>query len=138
MDVVTAKTIARRDNCKSVLEWMKKAAARRGALVSLSSVDESAPVKARIDFGRWIADCECNGAEYVDPDEPVFLCLSCLNQAHGGRLRRVIFPPEEIRKRIEERLKPENHHSWNEQEEPVSEIEKELERELGRGESHAV
>lgn len=37
------------------------------------------PVQARLDAGRWIADCPigCGGAEMVSQADPVFLCLSC-------------------------------------------------------------
>ena len=59
------------------------------------------PVQARIDFGRWIADCECGGAEYVDPDDPVFFCQSCGNAEVDGKLRKVIFPKPEERDLIE-------------------------------------
>lgn len=51
-------------------------------------------VLARVDFGRWIADCECGGAGYVDPSDPVFLCTACGNLSSGGKFRPVIFPPD--------------------------------------------
>jgi len=37
------------------------------------------PVPARIDAGRWLADCPlgCGGAEMVSAADPVFLCISC-------------------------------------------------------------
>ncbi len=116
MDVITAKTIARRDGCKTVTDWIKKAALRRNVRVSPAVCD--AQVVARIDHGRWIADCECKGAEYVDPDEPVFFCFSCLNAGCRGALRPVKFPPAEIREQIETTLSEENYNSWNEEEEP--------------------
>ena len=47
------------------------------------------PVIARIDHGRLIADCECNGAELVDPVDLRFFCFSCGNQATGGKMRPV-------------------------------------------------
>ena len=36
-------------------------------------------VPARIDGGRWLADCPlaCGGAEMVSAADPVFLCVSC-------------------------------------------------------------
>lgn len=49
------------------------------------------PVKARVDCGRWLADCECGGASYVDIGGN-FFCTSCQNKEHGGKLRRVVFP----------------------------------------------
>lgn len=116
MDLVTAKTIAKIDRCRSVVEWLIKAAARKG--ISLDLEIGETEVTARIDHGRWIADCECNGAEYVDPDEPIFFCLSCMNAANGGKLRPVKFPPVKIRAKIEARLSADNFNSWNEKEEP--------------------
>ena len=47
------------------------------------------PVKARIDHERLIADCECNGAEYVDPDDLRFFCHSCGNKSNDGYYRPV-------------------------------------------------
>lgn len=61
-------------------------------------------VYARIDFSRWIADCECGGASYVDMADDFFYCSSCGNQAHDGKARHVIFPNEGDRKKIEEEL----------------------------------
>lgn len=35
-------------------------------------------VRARIDAGRWVADCpRCQGAELVSRTRPVFVCGSC-------------------------------------------------------------
>jgi len=116
MEIVTSKTIARKDGCKSTFEWLQKAALRRG--YTLKNQIGKLPVRARIDHGRWIADCECKGAEYVDPDEPIFFCLSCLNVNHGGKLRPVVFPPVKVRKKIETELEAKNFNSWNEKEEP--------------------
>jgi len=116
MEITTAKTIANKDNCKTTFEWLQKAALRKG--LKLSKQIGKSPVTARIDHGRWIADCECKGAEYVDPVEPIFFCLSCMNANHGGLLRPVVFPPYKIRKKIEAGLGPKNFNSWNEKEEP--------------------
>jgi hypothetical protein len=49
-------------------------------------------VQARIDFGRWLADCDCGGAGYVDPDHPIFACASCGNRTHAGDFLTVVFP----------------------------------------------
>ena len=52
-------------------------------------------MNASVDFGRWLADCpDCNGAEYVDPDEPVFFCLSCGNEDNNHQARPVVFPED--------------------------------------------
>ena len=56
------------------------------------TVDPSHPIKAFIDTGRWGAQCECGGAEYVEFDDPVFWCFNCGNVVAGGKLRPVQFP----------------------------------------------
>ena len=58
---------------------------------------KGAPILARIEHGRWIADCECRGAEFVDPEWPVFVCCSC-----GAGPRPVAFPGD--RHQIESEL----------------------------------
>jgi hypothetical protein len=68
------------------------------------------PVQARILYGRWMADCpECNGANDVDPNEPVFLCTSC---GWPGMLTRVLFPEnsEAIEHELLKRPRPENRN----------------------------
>lgn len=55
----------------------------------------AAPAVARVDSGRWIADCpaaSCGGAEFVWFDSPVFFCLSCGNVAVAGKWRVVELP----------------------------------------------
>jgi len=64
--------------------------------------DDDPPVIARIDYGRWLADCECGGAELVSFKDPFFFCLSCGNFSCGGRARKVEFP--RIRAAIESEL----------------------------------
>jgi hypothetical protein len=70
------------------------------------------PVWARIERGRWIADCDavieghkCGGAEWVAPDVP-FFCFSCGNATTKGQARPVIFPKnkDEIEAAMMERL----------------------------------
>lgn len=51
-----------------------------------------APVVAIVNGGRWIAPCECGGAEYVDAETRLFMCCSCFNTAHGHRWRLVELP----------------------------------------------
>jgi hypothetical protein len=58
---------------------------------------------ARINWGRWLADCpaapcanpvtgeRAGGAEYVSPGLP-FMCQWCWNQEIAGRFREVDFP----------------------------------------------
>lgn len=71
------------------------------------------PVTAEIDYGRWIAKCECGGAEYVSPKHPLFFCFSCGNEQFGGKARNVIFPSNSERSKIEAALleREQNEHS---------------------------
>ncbi len=99
--VITAKDLADREGYGSVAERIEKLAIRYKHSFANDRL-AGKPVIARIDFGRWLADCECGGAEYVDPDEPIFFCISCGNAAVSGRARQVIFP--EDRKAIEDEV----------------------------------
>lgn len=80
---------------------------------------------ARIDWGRWLADCpavpcahpvtaeRAAGAEYVAPGLP-FMCQWCWNQNIEGRFREVDFPAE--KKALEALMlhRPEvDMRSWN-------------------------
>lgn len=95
-----------RDGVKTVKERIKKLQAqhmKRGFSVPVHfNSNGSAPVKARIWQGHWVADCECKGAEFVDYNEPVFFCWSCGNATHAGNVRDVIFPKD--REKIEEKI----------------------------------
>lgn len=79
----------------------------RGIAVTIKDLDKEpsgAPVYARISRGQWIADCECNTAAFVDPDEPLMFCFGCGNRSNGSRPRPVVFPPREERLEIERLL----------------------------------
>jgi len=60
------------------------------------------PIYAIVNTGRWIAECECGGAEIVEPDDPIFFCFSCGNSCVKGAVRPVVFP--ENREEIEHLL----------------------------------
>lgn len=102
--IIRGRDIAAIRGAKNYREWVIRIARQR-SLPFTGLATNKDPVFARIDFGRWIADCECGGAEYVDPDDPIFFCLSCGNQAHDGKARRVVFPKnrEEIETAVLER-----------------------------------
>lgn len=50
------------------------------------------PVIAYINAGRWLARCECGGCEFVDLEQPLFMCCSCWNAGVGHRWRVVRLP----------------------------------------------
>lgn len=73
---------------------LPKLAAAIGARVpALSVVADVEPTIARVDWGRWIADCPCGGAEMVWIEGPhVIWCASCGNAALAGQWRPVALP----------------------------------------------
>lgn len=110
--IKTAKDIVKRDGCMSVEEWIRRLATRRH--IAVRDIDDKFPVVARIDHSRWIADCDCGGAEYVDPDETIFFCFSCNNVAFNGKIRTVTFPLKEKLEEIYSGLGEQNNFSWTE------------------------
>lgn len=97
--ILTASDFAKVAGFKDAREMMR---ARTAAIYDTPPVEgEAPPVVARVDFGRWLADCECGGAELIDPADPFFYCYSCGNFAHGGIIRPVIVPDGGVRDRIE-------------------------------------
>jgi hypothetical protein len=102
--IITALDYAKQNGCKTVREHLEKIQAKMKKRYDtpLTGTPKGKPVAAEINFGRWIARCpDCNGAEDVDPNEPIFYCFSCGNFSNNGRPRSVIFPPTKERKAIE-------------------------------------
>ncbi len=100
--IITAKHYAEREGCATVRERILK---RREMMhkknnIALQVLGLDAPsgqvVRARIWQGQWIGDCECGGAEFVDPSEPIFYCFSCANRENKNRVRPVAFPVERV------------------------------------------
>lgn len=96
--IITAKDVASREMYLSAHDWAvgysRKLAQRGRIALPWTGVINGSLIKARIDWGRWLADCPyCNGAEYVDPDEPFLFCLSCGMQKNSGAALPVEFPP---------------------------------------------
>ena len=61
-------------------------------------------ITARVDFGRWLADCQCGSAQYVEPGEP-FYCAECGMAWNEHLACQVVFPEtkEEIEQELMER-----------------------------------
>jgi hypothetical protein len=110
--VKTAKDKATEEKFKSVTERITVFAVRFNHKF-VNDRTAGNPVYARIDYGRWIADCECGGAEMVDPNEPIFFCLSCGNKVTSGRARKVEFPKDRVKIETETMQQPEGGwQSW--------------------------
>ena len=75
------------------------------------SVDEGEPLKAFVNRGRWLVQCECGGAEHAW-EEGLFICRSCFNSGHGHRVRLSVFPKD--RAKIEDLLnvRPLDNRHW--------------------------
>jgi len=96
--IITADDYAKREGAKNIRERIKrhigKITRQYPGVTIRHDLDNviTAPVYACIYRGSWIAYCECRGAEFVTPSDPIFYCLSCYNRSHGGRARPVVFP----------------------------------------------
>jgi len=78
-----------------ILKHRQNIFVKRGVSITIRDLDKEPigiSVNARIWQGQWIADCECNGASFVDPAEPIFFCFSCLNRQNDMKPRPVNFP----------------------------------------------
>lgn len=77
----------------------------KSQLLALGTVREDAKTVARIEGGRWIADCPfCPSAQVVSPTDPRFLCAGydgCSNIDIGGAYATIVFPADEVLARIE-------------------------------------
>ncbi len=105
--IITALDYAKRNNCSTVRAHIEMICAdkiKRGLMdrkIDLGHVSGK-KAYAELNYGQWIARCECGGAEAVDPGEPIFFCHSCGNYANKGKLRPVVFPDD--RKEIEKEV----------------------------------
>ena len=54
-------------------------------------ISDGIPLKACVNRGRWLIQCECDGAEYAF-EEGLFMCQSCWNTNHQHKYRRFVFP----------------------------------------------
>jgi len=83
------------------------------AQIGLTTEDcsKSPPLKARINHGRWVVDCECKGAELAW-DEGLFMCQSCWNDGHGNQLRRVEYPRNHSKIEAILLVRPIDNRNW--------------------------
>lgn len=106
--IITAMDVAKRDSQRTVRDWIRVTSIQlkmKGACPVVFSGNMGAgKAYAYISNGRWLAVCDepgCAGCEYVDPQEPVFFCLTCGNGGSGNG-KQVIFPKDH--ERIEQAL----------------------------------
>lgn len=79
-------------------DFLETVLRQRGARQLMQMVNRTSrgkPVCARVAHNRWIGDCECGGAEVVDPDAgDSFYCLSCYNEVNSHLPRPLEFPAD--------------------------------------------
>ena len=99
--IITAKDYSEREGAggsvrERILKTREMYHKRKNIALMVNGIDaaQGAAVRARIWQGQWIADCECGGAEFVEPTEPIFYCFSCGNRANNNYVRPVEFPVE--------------------------------------------
>lgn len=69
-----------------VISWYEEAAQRR---LPRPTTELDGDLYARIDAGRWVAQCPCGSAQVVSPADPRMLCVGCLDG-----WRRLILPAD--------------------------------------------
>jgi hypothetical protein len=97
--IITAKDYGKGSARNYIRLSQQKIHTERGISVTINDLDSDptgVPVYARLWQSQWIADCDCNGASFVDPDEPVFFCFSCGNRSNGCKPRPVLFPENRV------------------------------------------
>ncbi|MEU0393804.1 hypothetical protein ABZ208_13675 [Streptomyces sp. NPDC006208] len=88
------------------LRWYEEKAQRR--LPRPQGTDLGPPTMARIDAGRWVADCPCGSAQVVTPEDPRMFCVECLPSAW----LRVRFPTDVAAAEATVAAKPQHERFW--------------------------
>jgi hypothetical protein len=77
--------------------WSQNASSTGDVTLPAAGIVLGGPVAvARVDHGRWIADCPtdgCGGAEFVSLSGQPFFCCECRNAATGHMPIPVALPP---------------------------------------------
>lgn len=74
----------------------------RGKLMKRpTKVSKKAVVYARVEHGRWLADCPwCRNAIFAPLTDPRFFCPECMNAAVHGEFVKLVVPKTEDREQI--------------------------------------
>jgi hypothetical protein len=92
--ILTGNDRAHELGFKSYREWILVMADKTGHRWNGEWSDSV--VYARVDFGRWIADCEVGHASYVEPSDDLFYCYMCGNEPTQGKARHTVFPEKRL------------------------------------------
>lgn len=87
-----------------VVRWYEEMMKRR---ISVGEGLLLETVYARINHGRWVADCTCGSAQFVSPADPRMWCVEC-----GTGWWQITFPPDYVA--VEEALDglPRAEQNW--------------------------
>ncbi|MFD0353519.1 hypothetical protein ACFVHW_07180 [Streptomyces sp. NPDC127110] len=90
-----------------VWRWYEQQAQRR-LVAPVGVLLGEPPIYARINHGRWVADCTCGSAQIVTPADPRFACPEC-----GYGWVQIVFPtdPAAAEKAVAERV-PAERNWW--------------------------
>jgi hypothetical protein len=101
-----------KSNWKDYKEQVLSPALKERLIPEQGCDNDSLPLKAYVNHGRWLVRCECGGCEYAW-EEGFFMCQSCFNAKHGHQYRKSVFP--ENRQQIEDLLvvRPLPNRNWN-------------------------
>jgi hypothetical protein len=99
-------------SAERVIRWVEEDHRRR--LPRPQGEDRSRPLHARIDAGRWVAQCECLSAQIIDPDDPFFFCVECLNAVSDGKWRPLLIPADvpAVEAAVEQVDRPQDRWWW--------------------------
>jgi hypothetical protein len=90
----------RRDSAEAIIDMVLEAG---GVIAEPSGLDTTTPVIAFLDHGRWLGECGlwddsrariCKNAQFVDPDDHRFYCITCKNAEVSGQWREVTWPED--------------------------------------------
>ncbi|MFE5675115.1 hypothetical protein ACFQ7B_07505 [Streptomyces erythrochromogenes] len=88
-----------------VWRWYEQQMQRR--VTPPAGVLLGASIYARINHGRWVADCPCGSAQVVTPDDPRFACPEC-----GYGWARLEFPASPAAAEAEVSAKAPHERNW--------------------------
>ncbi len=75
--------------------------------------EQTEPLKAFVNHGRWLVACPCGGAEYAFT-EGWMMCMSCFNGYLKHKIRRVEFPDPDFVAKLDDllRVRPLDNRNW--------------------------
>lgn len=99
MKIFTGLDRANELNFPSYRLFVEFLASRLNRRIDWKAVDAAHPIRAIVDYGRWLAECECGESYYVEPTDPLGYCVTCGNrvvEGMNGKVRPVIFPANRL------------------------------------------